>query len=63
MSSEQHVSSGDDPNVSLQQEQEELEGDNGATLIDVLEVNKQLVTWTLDETLSKLCLELWNSSY
>lgn len=39
MSSEQHVSSGDDPNVSLQQEQEELEGDNGATLIDVLEVN------------------------
>lgn len=63
MSSEQHVSSGDDPNVSLQQEQEELEGDNGATLIDVLEVNKQLVTWTLDETLSKLCLESRNSSY
>lgn len=39
MSSEQqHEPSGDDPNVSLQQEQGELEGDNGATLIDVLEV-------------------------
>ncbi|KAJ8660997.1 DNA repair protein RAD51 [Lichtheimia ornata] len=38
MSSEQqHEPSGDDPNVSLQQEQGELEGDNGATLIDVLE--------------------------
>ena len=50
MSSDQREPSGDDPNVSLQQEQQELEGDNGATLIDILEVKKQLfcqVTMTL----------------
>ncbi|KAI7879119.1 hypothetical protein K492DRAFT_178934 [Lichtheimia hyalospora FSU 10163] len=37
MSSDQREPSGDDPNVSLQQEQQELGCDNGATLIDILE--------------------------
>lgn len=51
MSSQQQLDpSGDDPNVSLQQEQGDLEeGDNGATLIDVLEVDikNNLFLWHL----------------